>query len=375
LPNPAAMLEESHTEAKGKPMIQFLKSILRYVYRWVKSHPYLSSIYFDIMNLESFSKLRVHEIMLADKVRMDAYHKAIQKYVKKGDVVIDLGSGSGILSFFASLQGPQKVYAIEHSNTMIKTAEATAKHNGITNITFVNVNSKNFRTTERADVLLQEQIGGFLFDENMVANIVDLRNKALKPSGIILPSKFELFIEPVQMVNEKHIPFIWEQNLHNISFECLENLKEEANGHYGYLFIEPNAIDCFLCEPQRVLYVDLQTVKTEDVPSTIHYVRRIERDGRVDGFCLYFNVVFDEEIKFSTSPQAPKTHFGPILLREQSRDFKRGEWIEFNMKVDDLKEKSTYQWSCKKLIYDELRERAETSLLAELKPALKDQTA
>jgi len=356
-------------------MIAILKSVLRFVYRWVKSNPYLSRIYFDIMNLESFSKLRVHEIMLADKVRMDAYHKAIQKYVKKGDVVIDLGTGSGILSFFASLQSPKEVYAIEHSNKMIEGAEATAKHNRITNITFVNVNSKNFSTKERADVLLQEQIGGFLFDENMVANVVDLRDKALKPGGVILPSKFELFIEPVKIVNEKHIPFIWEQRLYNVSFECLRNLKEEANGHYGYLFIEPDAIDYFLCEPERVLFVDLQTVKTEDVPSTIRYVRRIERDGQVDGFCLYFNAIFDDEIKFSTSPGAPKTHFGPILLREESREFKRGEWIEFNMKIDDLKEKNTYRWSSKKLNLDELSERTEKSVFSKIKPILKDRTA
>jgi protein arginine N-methyltransferase 1 len=356
-------------------MIELLKSILRYVYKRVKSNPYLSGIYFDIMNLESFSKFRVHEIMLADKVRMDAYHKAIQKYVKKGDVVIDLGTGSGILSFFASLQEPKRVYAIEHSSKMIKTAELTAQHNGITNITFVNVNSKNFKASEKADVLLQEQIGGFLFDENMVTNVIDLRERALKPRGVILPGKFELFIEPVQMVKDKHIPFIWEQSLYNISFECLKNLKEEANGHNGYLFIEHNTIDHFLCEPQRVLFVDLHTVRSEDVPNTIRYVRKIERDGCVDGFCLYFNAIFDDEIQFSTSPGAPKTHFGPILLREQSREFKRGEWIEFNMTIDDLKEKSTYRWSSKKVNADELSKKTEKSMLSKLKPILKDQIA
>lgn len=39
-----------------------------------------------------------HEKALLDKIRCDAYQKAIQRTVKPGDVVVDLGAGTGLLS-------------------------------------------------------------------------------------------------------------------------------------------------------------------------------------------------------------------------------------------------------------------------------------
>ena len=39
--------------------------------------------------------------MFADKVRMDAYSAAIERSVRPGDVVVDLGCGPGIFAFLA----------------------------------------------------------------------------------------------------------------------------------------------------------------------------------------------------------------------------------------------------------------------------------
>ncbi|MBK7160281.1 MAG: hypothetical protein IPH77_17540 [Ignavibacteria bacterium] len=51
--------------------------------------------------------------MLADKGRMDAYHKAITEHVKKDDVVIDLGYRHRH-SFLFRFKEFLKNYAVEH---------------------------------------------------------------------------------------------------------------------------------------------------------------------------------------------------------------------------------------------------------------------
>src|ERR1044072_1226466 len=69
---------------------------------------------YQMRNRRLFADLYQHDRMLADRARVDAYWEALSKHVREGDVVLDLGSGTGVLSFFAAKQGA-RVHGIEHS--------------------------------------------------------------------------------------------------------------------------------------------------------------------------------------------------------------------------------------------------------------------
>ena len=56
----------------------------------------------------SFENLYLHEQMLADSVRLDAYQAAIQRYVTSQHYVADIGTGTGVLAFFAAAKSPAK---------------------------------------------------------------------------------------------------------------------------------------------------------------------------------------------------------------------------------------------------------------------------
>ena len=102
--------------------------------------------------------------MLADDVRMSAYAAAIERVVKPGDIVIDLGAGLGILSFLAVKAGAARVYAIEKGDA-IELARQVAAHNGLDDrIEFVASNSNDVLASQLerpADVLLSETLGSF----------------------------------------------------------------------------------------------------------------------------------------------------------------------------------------------------------------------
>ncbi len=93
-------------------------------------------------------------------------------------------TGSGVLACLAARRA-RKVYAIEHS-TLIDRATLLAQSNGITNVEFLRVHSRDFAPPEKVDVLLHEQIGMNLVDEDMIANLGDLRRRVLTPGGLIL---------------------------------------------------------------------------------------------------------------------------------------------------------------------------------------------
>ena len=164
-----------------------LRSALGFGASKLASNEWLMRVVYDLMNETNFAGLSEHEEMLSDSVRVEVYHQGIHRNIQPGDVVLDLGTGTGLLAFMAAKAGASKVYAVEHSD-FIDVAREIAQHNNITNIEFVQANSREFTPPEKVDVVLHEQMGDELFNENMVDNLLDLRNRVLAPGCLLYTS-------------------------------------------------------------------------------------------------------------------------------------------------------------------------------------------
>ena len=102
----------------GQAANKALRSVLGFAAARVASSDRLMSVVYDLMNETNFAGLSEHEEMLSDSVRVQAYHHGIHRNVQPGDVVVDLGTGTGLLAFMASRAGARKVYAVEHSDVI-----------------------------------------------------------------------------------------------------------------------------------------------------------------------------------------------------------------------------------------------------------------
>jgi len=292
-----------------------------------KSSPFLTRVAYNLWNASHFSNLYEHEQL------------SIAAHIKPGSTVVDVGTGTGVLAMLAARVEGTHVYALDHSN-MIDIAEAVARSNGIENITFVKTNSQNFKLDKKVDVILHEQIGDDLFEENMVHNLLDMKARLLKPDGIILPGRFQLFVEPVMLHPDYHTPMIDEINVHGLDFSALKKQAIESNlipEDYKLRYMNPRGFQSCLTQPIPAIDFDLnQMTSSKDIPSEIEIKRDVIMDGQMAGFGIWFNIVFDDENHLSTSPFERHTHWAHRFYRTPSVQAKAGETINYKLTIPDL---------------------------------------
>lgn len=325
---------------------------------WVRARPRLAAWVFPTAatqaaadyrtaNRRCFASFYEQERMLADGARMAFYHRAITRTVRPGDRVIDLGTGTGILAGFAARCGTAKVYAVDHSE-ILDYAKEIAAHNGVKNITFVGRHSSEFTLEDRVDVIVHEQMGDCLFDEAMVPNVTDLRDRLLKPGGRIVPSRFELYCEPVKLRDDRVVPFLWELNVFGYDYGCMEQHRPDDAAYYQRSSSDGTLVEHFLGEPEPALTLDLQTVQPTDLPRELSFTRTAVRAGRLDALVVYFTARVDDDLGLSTSPTAAgrAPHWGFRLLRVDREPVQAGDRLDLKLRVGRWEDTDTWRWTC-----------------------------
>lgn len=109
--------------------------------------------------------------------------------------MLDVGAGSGILSFFAVQAGAKKVYAIEASN-MAQYADLLVRHNNLVDRIFVKPGKiEEIDLPEMVDIIISEPMGYMLYNERMLETYLHAR-KWLKAGGKMFPTQGDLHVAP-----------------------------------------------------------------------------------------------------------------------------------------------------------------------------------
>jgi predicted RNA methylase len=133
-------------------------------------------------------------LCLFDVARTRMWKEAIEDVVSPGDVVIDAGSGTGILGVFAALSGAEKVYCIELHPRFVRLIEHLAARNEVDDvIEVIHGDASKWEPPEEVDVIICELLCTGQFFEPQVQVVNHLR-KWLKPSGEVIPRKVRSFI-------------------------------------------------------------------------------------------------------------------------------------------------------------------------------------
>lgn len=137
-----------------------------------------------------------HTDMVRDTSRVGAFEKAIKKVVKKGDRVLELGCGSGILSIIAASCGAS-VVAVEADSHIASLARKNfSKYNDL-DITLIEDDAIAFINndkTEKFDVIIAELMSIWCIEEPQVPIINLAREKVLADGGCVIPNSIANFM-------------------------------------------------------------------------------------------------------------------------------------------------------------------------------------
>ncbi|WP_019501020.1 tetratricopeptide repeat protein [Pseudanabaena sp. PCC 6802] len=266
---------------------------------------------------------RWHFAMLNDRQRSDRYDRSIAKLVEPNSVVLDIGSGSGLLAMMAARAGAQQVISCEVVLPIADIAREIVRVNGLSDrIAIVNKKSTNMvvgiHMPTKADLLVCEIFDVGLLGEDAIATIKHARSHLLKPDAKILPQRARVYgvlVESPQLLDEDRVQTVtgFDVSLFNTFSSTPAYLQRQLH-HY------PHKV---LSEVFAVFDFDFAGEDIQSEERTID-VRAIA-DGEAQAVVFWFRLYLDDEIFIDTAPEADSHWMQAVQLLETRLQVSQGE--------------------------------------------------
>ena len=178
----------------------------------------------DANELGQFIPLHYHYAMLYDNARIESFRTAINLVVKPGAKVLELGSGTGVLSFFAA-EKADKVYSVELNPELVEKSRRflSLNRNG-EKVEVIHADAFEYVPPEPVDAVICEMLHVGLLREKQLAVIDAFKSRYRQrfesaPLPVFIPAATIQAVQPVQhdfVFEEFYAPIILFQYPYNI---------------------------------------------------------------------------------------------------------------------------------------------------------------
>lgn len=287
-------------------------------------------------SLSNFAK------MIRDQVRMQMYTEALRQAVKPGAVVIDIGAGTGIFALIACQLGARKVYAID-PNPLIRLGEQMAAANGFADrIVFLQAYSTQLELPEQADVIVGDLRGQLPFLYPNIAAYHDARARFLKPDGVLIPQRDQLYAALVSAPDSyaELIEQPWAQNVYELDMQAALPLTVNMPVSALKLSAEQMIL------PGQMWEELVYGVRTEAGGSGV-LTWDVDTPGRAHFIALWFEAELIDGVGFSGHPLVelrPEVYGSSYLPLQEPLDLAPGQVVRLALNADPVGQGYIYRW-------------------------------
>ena len=231
--------------------------------------------------------------------------------------MLDVGSGTGLLSLFSAQAGAKHVYAVEASKGIYELSKAIISANNMDDkITLINDEIEKIELPDdvkQVDIIVSEWMGVYLLHESMLNSVIYARDKWLKPNGLMYPSAAYLYVCPVDMSAYLDENLKYWTSYYGLNYEPLMKV-------FRQLLLEKPVVETItkeqLIDEEKILAsLDLNTIKVQDLETFQSYDMDFiaNKKCNLHGFAFWFDVIFktdnDEIVTLGTGPTEKPTHW------------------------------------------------------------------
>ncbi len=273
----------------------------------------------------SRGELREHLGYVSDQIKTAAYQQALSAVITPTSVVLDLGSGTGLLGMLACQAGARRVYAVD-DGPILGAAAATAQRNGFAH-RIVNIRgmSTEIDLPERVDVVISDQIGGIAQDAGVFRFHADARARLCAPGAVFIPASFQLRMAPVgAAVLSTHI-YGWSKPAAALDFSEFAQLATNSVHHYE------GSPRWLLGHPEQFAVVRSDV----DKPLTGSAISQVTRAGTMHAVRGSFRAELAPEVWLTNEPGQPDSfsrwqNYYPLDAAVRIRP---GDTVEFRIDI------------------------------------------
>jgi len=244
--------------------------------------------------------------MIGDALRFPAYRAAIERAVRPGDAVADIGAGPGVFALLACKAGARKVYAID-TEGVVEFGKQFAEVNGMSGqIEFLRGDSRQILLPERVNVIVSDIRGALpLFGPGIHA-LNDARKRFLAGNGQMIPERDVLCASLVEA------PETYERILAPWKSVAGVNLEAALPVVLNTMYKRQSKPEQLLADAQVWHVLDYPNGAEPRAGKALQFITK--RTGTIHGFSVWFETRLFEEIGFTTKPGTKESVYGQVFL-------------------------------------------------------------